>query len=134
MAKATMYQRIQELAAKNGGRTTGHGEVDPVTGLPKEARSKQGPTALGGYMRNELGKAEGWASDLGFQNGQGVYETSPKVNGQYAPTPEQMAQQTILQETQNAEKRRKRGRASTMLTGSEGLLTPNISRRSLMGF
>lgn len=122
---ATMYQKIQELA-KKGRPPAGHGPTDPVTGLPTAARSKVGPQLLAQMMVNDARK----------QMGQEPFptEATPVVNQQIARTPEQQAQDTILQENQDAERRRKRGRASTMLSGSEGLLTPNVSRRSLMGF
>lgn len=118
---ATMYQRIQEFARTNQNRPVGPGEIDPVTGLPVTARTPSGPTGfVGGQIAPQAATRAG---------------ETPVVNQAFQRNTAQQAQDQIAQELQQQESRRTRGRASTLFTGSGGLLSsPSVSRRSLMGF
>lgn len=127
---ATMYQRIQELAKKGRPAPT-VGTFDDK-GRATQGRTDVRPKALEGQgdpQRGQLG-GPGFSVNPPPQAG-----TTPVVNQAYQMTDEQKAAAQLQQESIAAEKKRPRGRAATLLTGSAGLLsTPNVSRRSLMGF
>lgn len=110
---ATVYQRLQEQAGKP--RQSGNQLAERTKSRP----SSLPRTSLEQKIYDKFGTVV--AGDVPIQT--------------VADTPEVMAQKQLQQETDDVEKRRKRGIGANLLTGGTGLLSsPNTARRSLMGF
>lgn len=126
----TMYQRIQELAKQGKPKSntgTFDGSQDSGAQVPGRGTKPKELTA-GDTVRGNLGGALGGMSA----------STTPDASagpGVLQVDPAKKAASELQQQLDDQEKKRPRGRAATLLTGSAGLLSsPNVSRRSLMGF
>lgn len=127
----TMYQRIQQLAqqgrpASNTG--TFDGSQDSAAKVPGRG-TKPKLLQAGDVVRGNLGGPLA-------ANGAPAPTPNPQTGAPVMQVdPAQKAQQELQQQLDDQENKRPRGRAATLLTGAGGLLTsPNVSRRSLMGF
>lgn len=110
---ATMWQRLQDAAKR-----------PKVIGPPRSDTVPAGINVTG----TDPSTLERRVDILRRQN-------PTVVNQQVVRTPEEVAAEQTNQESMQAEERRKRGRAATLLTGGTGLLgSPSTSRRSLMGY
>lgn len=126
----TLRQRIDDLTRTQ--RPVGHGEVDPVTGIPKAARGK-----LPSYLTKIL-VSQQTAGDVSPQTGKanlpGAPDPQDVTNAGLRADPGQLVAAALKRKKDEEEKARPRGQSANILAGSTLLGTPSLAKKTLIGY
>lgn len=135
---ATMFQRLQEMAGADRRSTdTKARRTNPSTGN----LVRLGDGSLVSFSKaQEMGYLKGMSAPPKMEPGtvmneKGVIIKDGGSRADKAKEDSQLAQRQVQQELDEKERRRPKGRQSTIITGGTGIVDgPKTARRSLMGF